>query len=76
MGVWVNKEAFIEDDKFYQNAIELGVDIICTDYPLAAIKVRSTLEQQLPSIKGSLSSAQSFVLTRYDRNSNSKIYSD
>lgn len=34
VGVWVNKEAFEEDDKFYEYAIHLEVDFICTDYPL------------------------------------------
>ena len=42
VGVWVNKDAFVEDDKFYENAIKLGVDFICTDYPLEATKVKQS----------------------------------
>eukprot|EP00347_Sterkiella_histriomuscorum_P002298 403368694 len=46
VGVWINSEAFFEDDKFYENAILLGVDFICTDYPLQAAKIRTQIEQK------------------------------
>lgn len=46
VGVWVNAEVFIENDEFYRNAIEMGVDIICTDYPLEANRVRAQIEQE------------------------------
>jgi len=40
VGVWVNAEVFNEDDNYYMRVMNLGVDIICTDYPLEAIRVR------------------------------------
>lgn len=44
VGVWVNAEVFNEDDQFYQTCLDLGVDFICTDYPLKAGKVRNSFE--------------------------------
>lgn len=41
VGVWVNAEVFTENDEYYRMAIEMGVDIICTDYPLEANRVRA-----------------------------------
>ncbi|CDW84767.1 glycerophosphoryl diester phosphodiesterase [Stylonychia lemnae] len=68
VGVWVNKEAFVEDDKFYEYAIYLEVDFICTDYPLEAIKIREKVQNQQQLSSHSLESFSSFkILSRQNK---------
>lgn len=38
LGVWFIKELMIEGEKEFQHLHEIGVDMICTDYPLEALK--------------------------------------
>ncbi len=45
VGLWVNKKAFNENDQYYEHAISMGVDFLCTDYPLEAMKIREKLLQ-------------------------------
>ena len=44
VGLWVNKDAFLENDEYYERVIKAGVDFICTDYPLDAMRVRDMIE--------------------------------
>lgn len=41
LGVWVDTDVFIENSKFYNKVIKLGVDTLITDYPLVAAEVRN-----------------------------------
>lgn len=40
VGVWVRAKDFTENDEFYTKMIDLGVNFICSDFPLRAMHVR------------------------------------
>lgn len=39
LGVWFHKAFLIEGEKEFQHLHDIGVDMICTDYPVLAVKV-------------------------------------
>lgn len=44
LGVWFIKERIIEGEKEFHQLQEIGVDMICTDYPLEALKSLKEVE--------------------------------
>jgi len=49
VGVWVDKDVTSETLELYSLAIEMGVDFICTDFPMDAIGVRDKPYTTTPS---------------------------
>jgi len=45
LGVWIRKQDFEENDSFYLQMFESGVDFICVDNPLQAMEMRKRYEK-------------------------------
>lgn len=39
VGVWIRKRDFEENDTFYEEMLKIGVDFICSDYPIRAMEI-------------------------------------
>lgn len=50
VGVWINREVFDENDNFYQDLIDMGVDFLCTDFPQKADSVRKSANLRLNEV--------------------------
>jgi hypothetical protein len=43
VGVWIRALDFEENEVFYESMVRMGVDFICSDYPLKAMASRNKL---------------------------------